>query len=93
MSDDILVRRGLASNVPSIIREALGYWESKLAGRRMPARRDFDPVFEIPHLLPWIMLVDVLRDPLDFRYRVIGMGIAERSTKDYTGRHPPPAIQ
>lgn len=86
MYDDIPVRRGAASNVPPIIREALAYWEGKLAGRSMPARRDFDPVFEIPHLLPRIMLVDVLRDPLDFRYRVIGMGIAERSTRNYTGR-------
>jgi len=72
-SDDILARWGLSQDAPPIVFEALNYWESKLNGRRMPARRDFEPVFEIPHLLPWVILVDVLREPLDFRYRVIGV--------------------
>ena len=85
MSDDILSRWGIGSNAPCIVHEALTYWESKLAGRRMPSRRDFDPVFEIPALLPWVMLVDVLRDPPDFRYRLIGTGIASRSRRDHTG--------
>ena len=85
MSDDILSRWSIGSNSPCIVHEALAYWESKLAGRRMPARRDFDPVFEIPALLPWVMLVDVLRNPPDFRYRLIGTGIASRSQRDHTG--------
>ena len=62
-----------------IVQEALAYWESKRSGRRMPARRDFDPVFEVPRLLPWIVLVDVLHEPLDFRFRLIGSGIVDRS--------------
>ena len=85
MSDDILSRWGIGSNAPCIVHEALTYWDSKRAGRRMPARRDFDPVFEIPALLPWVKLVDVLRDPPDFRYRLIGTGIASRSRRDHTG--------
>jgi hypothetical protein len=72
MPEGILSRWGLSHDAPPIAREALAYWEGKLSGRPMPTRRDFDPVFEIPHLLPWIMLVDVLREPLDFRYRLIG---------------------
>jgi|SRR4051794_11536253 hypothetical protein len=84
-SDDILARWGLSQDAPPIVFEALNYWESKLNGRRMPARRDFEPVFEIPHLLPWVILVDVLREPLDFRYRVIGTGIAVRAHRDHTG--------
>jgi hypothetical protein len=35
-----------------LLKDALSYWESKRAGRKMPARRDFDPVFEVPTLLP-----------------------------------------
>ena len=42
-------------------------------------------VVEIPSLLPWVMLVDVLRQPLDFRYRLIGTGIAARARHDHTG--------
>jgi hypothetical protein len=68
------------------LQDALTYWENKRAGRRMPARRDLDPVFEIPTLLRWIILVDVLRDPLDFRYRLIGSGVVDRSRRNYTGK-------
>jgi hypothetical protein len=85
MPDDLLARWGVPATAPLIVQEALVYWESKCAGRRMPARRDLDPVFEIPSLLPWVMLVDVLRQPLDFRYRLIGTGIAARARHDHTG--------
>jgi hypothetical protein len=32
------------------------------------------------------LLVDVTRDPLDFRYRLIGTAIVARSEADYTGQ-------
>jgi hypothetical protein len=60
------------------------YWQDRRAGRSMPARRDLDPL-DIPKLLPWLMLTDVLRKPLDFRYRLIGTGVAARARRDYTG--------
>ena len=85
MPDDLLARWGVPATAPQIVHESLAYWESKRAGRRMPARRDLDPVFEIPSLLPWVMLVDVLQQPLDFRYRLIGTGIAARAHHDHTG--------
>jgi hypothetical protein len=85
MTNTILGLRNQPSASSEIVRAALTYWEGKLEGRRMPARRDIDPVLEIPGLLPWIILVDVLRDPLDFRYRVIGTGVVERTRRDYTG--------
>jgi hypothetical protein len=68
------------------LQDALAYWESKRAGRKMPARRDLDPVLEIPKLVPWVVLVDVLRDPLDFRFRLIGSGVVDRSRRNNTGR-------
>lgn len=61
------------------------YWESKLAGRAMPARRDLDPI-DIPRLLPFLILTDVIADPLDFRYRLIGTEVVSRARRDYTGR-------
>ena len=66
------------------LRQALAYWESKRRGRPMPARRDLDPI-EIPRLLPWVLLIDVLRDPLDFRYRLIGTEVVAVSRDDFTG--------
>jgi hypothetical protein len=69
-----------------VLQDALTYWESKRAGRAMPARRDLDPVLEIPKLLQWVVLVDVLRDPLDFRFRLIGTGIVDKSRSNHTGK-------
>jgi hypothetical protein len=67
------------------LRQALAYWRSKLAGRAMPVRRDIDPV-DIPKLLPYVMLVDVLPVPLDFRYRLIGTEVRGILRHDYTGK-------
>ena len=51
----------------------------------MPARRDFDPLIEVPQLVPHLMLKDVRYQPLDFRYRLIGTGIRHHLSRDYTG--------
>lgn len=63
---------------------ALAYWESKRAGRTMPARKDIRPI-EIPHVAANMVLIDVLRDPLDFRYTYIGDAVIARIELDYTG--------
>jgi hypothetical protein len=61
------------------------YWDGKRGGRLMPARRDLDPS-EIVKLLPHIYMLDVERDPLRFRYRLIGTAICTFLGRDYTGR-------
>ena len=48
-------------------------------------RADFDPV-DVPRLLPHVWLFDVLNDPLDFRYRVVGTNIVASMKMDLTGR-------
>jgi len=68
-----------------LLARGLAYWESKRRGRRMPARRDIDPA-EMLDLLPNVMLVDVVREPLDFRYRLIGTAIVAHMRHDYTGQ-------
>ena len=67
-----------------LLQRGLEYWQRKRGARRMPARRDIDPL-EIADLLPNIVLVDVERDPLDFRYRLIGTSITAHLARDYTG--------
>jgi hypothetical protein len=60
------------------------YWSDKRRGRSMPARADL----KVPELRPWlgyVNLVEVSRDPLDFRYRVFGTHIAEAIGIDLTG--------
>lgn len=68
----------------NLIEQGLDYWDSKRAGRRMPARRDIEPT-EILHLLPYVVLIDVERDPIDFRYRLVGTAVASRFGRDHTG--------
>ena len=68
-----------------VVLATFDYWRSKLRGRLMPARRDLDPS-EIPQLLPYLILTDVLHDPPDFRYRLIGTQVVAQSRSDYTGR-------
>jgi len=60
------------------------YWDAKRAGRTMPARADIDPAEMVP-FLPHVVLVDVLRDPPDFRYRLMGTAVDAHMTRHYTG--------
>src|SRR5690349_5487693 len=71
--------------VSKIVLEGFRYWDSKRSTTRMPARRTFDPLFEIPGLVRFMMLKDVQRDPLDFRYRLVGTGLLTHMTRDWTG--------
>ena len=59
------------------------YWLGRKGSRRFPARRDIDPL-DFSYLLPDIMLVDVLREPLRFRVRVHGTEMVRRSHYDLT---------
>jgi len=70
--------------VSNLIEQGLDYWDGKRAGRRMPARRDIEPT-EILDLLPYVVLIDVERAPLDFRYRLVGTAVASRFGRDHTG--------
>lgn len=68
----------------NIIEQALAYWQRIRAGREMPARADLNPG-DIPKLLPFMILIDVLHDPLDFRYRLIGTEIDRIVVRNYKG--------
>ncbi len=66
-----------------ILGTAERYWQRMRGDRALPSRRDLDPT-EIPSLLPFVMLVDVEPEPLDFRFRLIGgavQRIIERDTQ------------
>ena len=52
------------------LRRLYEYWDERRRGRRFPARRDIDPV-EFKFALGNVTLVDVLYDPLRFRYRLV----------------------
>ena len=69
-----------------ITRAGYDYWCAKKGARPYPARADFDPLLEQPALARNMVLVDVERDPLDFRYRLIGVAVREHMNAEWTGR-------
>jgi hypothetical protein len=79
-----LVPRG-SEEISHPILVEIYYWDRKRRGRSMPNRADIDPT-EIAPLLPHVFMVDVERDPLRFRYRLIGTSIVELLARDFTGR-------
>lgn len=58
----------------------------KCAGRDMPQRRDIDPI-DLRRALPHVVMMDVLRDPLDFVERITGEIIQHHNTCNYQGVH------
>jgi len=67
------------------LREAYSYWNAKRRNKLMPSRSDIDPI-EISPLLPYVILIDVVRAPLDFRYRLVGTQACEIMRGDFTGQ-------
>jgi hypothetical protein len=52
----------------------------------LPKRGDIAPD-QIKDLLPNIMIVDVERDPMRFRYRLVGTRVVEYNGVEFTGRY------
>jgi hypothetical protein len=69
-----------------LIIEGFRYWRLKRNGDAIPARCEFDPLLEIPGLVRFMMLKDVQWEPLDFRYRLVGTGLLNHLTTDWTGK-------
>jgi hypothetical protein len=65
--------------------ELFAYWASLRAPGRLPGRCDIDPARFKRHL-PTVSLVDVARDPLNFRIRLAGTGLYGVYGREITGR-------
>jgi hypothetical protein len=68
-----------------IIKQAYAYWERVRGDRSVPCRADVDPT-EIPSILPHLILIDVTRNPLDFRFRLVGTYVDRHVNDSYTGK-------
>ena len=68
------------------IQQIVDYWRTMHPGNgALPGRQHLDPM-DIPTLLPNIWLVDVAREPLRFRFRLIGTAVVEYAGEDNTGK-------
>ena len=62
------------------------FWADECGGAVPLPRAALDPVRMAPEILPWLFIVNVHRDPLDFQYRLIGTGLTNMLSRDLTGQ-------
>lgn len=78
--------RTVLESLSDILQTGFAYWLSRnRPGGLLPRRQDINP-FDITRTMPNMVLLDVLNDPRDYRYRVVGTGIVEHWTRDLTGQ-------
>ncbi len=75
----------LPDNCCAEIRQLLAYWRRIHPDRGLPGRRHFDPI-DVPALLPHIWMIDVFRDPWQFRFRLAGTAIVDFIEIEATGK-------
>ncbi len=77
-------------------RRLLAYWMSSASDAGLPARDDIDPI-DMTFILGNVVLINVLRDPLRFQYRLIGTNLTAFLGVDLTGtnvdQHPDRAFR
>jgi hypothetical protein len=61
------------------------YWHAKRVGKTAPRRTDLD-FADMADLLPIINLLEVEREPLGFRHRLVGAELVERLGRNARGR-------
>jgi hypothetical protein len=70
---------------PNLLAFVRDYWQRTRGGRTMPGRMDIAPTDMKAHL-PHILLVDVINDGEDFRYRLVGSQLQRYFDGNPTGK-------
>jgi hypothetical protein len=65
--------------------EMFAYWASLRRGAGLPGRVDLHPV-NMKRLLPTVSLIDVVREPRDYRLRLAGTGLYGVYGREITGK-------
>ena len=67
------------------LKRLLADWTKRCPAHGFPARRDFDPI-DLKYVLGRLTLLEVLRDPPNFKFRVHATEAAQYLGYDLTGR-------
>jgi len=72
------------------------YWNDRRGELRFPPRASIDPV-DFPYALGRVSLIEVQRNPLRFRYRLVGTLLTQHLGYEMTGKYvddiPEPAMR
>ena len=66
--------------------EMLQYWLQQCGGDGTLPTRSAIKVSDVGKHLSWTVIFEKLSNPLDFRYRLVGTSITERTKADFTGK-------
>jgi len=69
-----------------ILGPAYAYWRGKCQDGRLPRRRDIDPT-EIPRLLPYLLITELVEDGRRLRYRLAGTAVVAAYGGELTGKY------
>ena len=75
--------------VPDIFRPAIDHWRSLRAPEQAPPHWQRFDVTEIPHLIPWLYVLEgngMPPGPYRFRIRLLGEAVKQVTGRDATGR-------
>lgn len=62
------------------------YWRAQHQGDRLPRRADIHPE-DIPHLLPYVLMIDLETSPFRVFYRLVGTKVAAYNKRDFSGHY------
>jgi hypothetical protein len=72
------------------------YWNDRRGSRQFPARGDIDPI-DFPYALGRVSIVEVHRDPLRFRYRLVSTRLTQHLGYEMSSKYvddiPEPAMR
>ena len=69
-----------------LLKEMVGFWEAARGNHAMPSPDVVHPSRLPRAALPYLSIVEVLHDPLDFRYRLVGTGVVDMAGVDRTNK-------
>ena len=68
------------------LRQLLDYWQRLKRDRRMPCKREFDPLDLPPRVLPRLFLIEYLEGAANYRLRLMGTYLRDAYGREFTWR-------
>ena len=68
------------------LQKLYAYWDRSRGEARALSRAALDPITMPREALPYLILLEIVPETLDFQYRLVGTGVVEMLGRDFTGQ-------